>query len=101
LRYDRVLMDDIEKRAEPVNVKKLARQSGGKIEAKTVDVHLRDPIAQAVHDQLEHPRMGHVEGVTAAGIVHVKAAVVLHQTIVGSVVDTTETQGRAELITLA
>ena len=84
-------MDDIEKRAEPVNVMKLARQSGGKIEAKTVDVHLRDPIAQAVHDQLQHSRMGHIEGVAAAGIVHVVARVVLHQTIIGSVVDAAET----------
>ena len=49
----------------------------------------------------EHPRMGHIERVAAAGIVHVVAAVVLHQTIIGSVVDTAETKGRTQLITFA
>ena len=45
--------------------------------------------------------MRHVERVAAAGIVHVVAAVVLHQTIVGSIVDAAETQRRAQLIAFA
>ena len=45
--------------------------------------------------------MRHVERVAAAGIVHVITAVVLHQTIIGGVVDATKTEGRTELIALA
>ena len=43
-------MDDIEKRAETVHFVQFARKRGGEIEAKAVDVHLHDPVAQAVHD---------------------------------------------------
>src|SRR5262245_14259908 len=65
-RNNRVLLDDVEERAKTVDVVELTRQSGGQIEAKPVDVHLGDPITQAVHDQLQNPRMSHVERIAAA-----------------------------------
>ena len=51
-RDDRVLVNDVEERAEPVDFVELPRQSRGQVEAEAVDVHLTDPVAQTVHDQL-------------------------------------------------
>ena len=53
----------------------LAGQRAGQVEAEAVDVHLRHPVAQAVHDELQHARVLHVERVAAAGEVHVVARV--------------------------
>ena len=63
------------KAPQPVDLVQLAGQGAGQIEAEAVDVHLRDPIAQAVHNQLQHARVAHVERVAATGIVHVVAGV--------------------------
>ena len=52
-------MDDVEERPEAIDVMQLPRQRGGQVEAEAVDVHLRHPVAQAVHDQLEHLRVRH------------------------------------------
>ena len=52
LREHRVLVDDVEEGAEPVDLVQLARERGGEVEAEAVDVHLQHPVAQAVHDQL-------------------------------------------------
>ena len=76
LREDRVLVDDVEERAQPVDLVQLAGQRAGQVEAEAVDVHLGDPVAQAVHDELQHARVRHVERVAAAGEVHVVARVV-------------------------
>ena len=43
----RVLMDDVEERAEPIDFPQFARERAGEIEAKTIDVHLRAPNAAA------------------------------------------------------
>ena len=78
----------------------LARQGGGQIEAEAVDVHLLHPVPQAVHDQLQHLRMAHVERIAGARVVHVVARIVGDQAVVGGVVDAAETERRAELIAL-
>ena len=39
------------------------------IEAKAIDMHVADPAAQAVHDQLEHPGLADVQRVAAAAVV--------------------------------
>ena len=67
------------KRGQPVDVVQLARQGGRQIEAEAVDVHLRDPVTQAVHDELQHLRMAHVERVAGAGVIHVVARIVGHR----------------------
>src|SRR5947208_1139548 len=53
----RILMDDVEERGELVDVVELAREHGREIEPKAVDVHVRDPIAQRVHDELDRARV--------------------------------------------
>src|SRR4029078_875679 len=67
LRQDRVLMNDVKERTELVDSMQLTSQSAREIEAEPVDVHLGHPVAQAVHDQLQHARAAHVERVAAAG----------------------------------
>ena len=66
-------MDDVEERAELVDRMQLTSQRARQIEAEPVDVHLQHPVAQAVHDQLQHARAAHVQRVAAAGEVLVVA----------------------------
>ena len=63
-------------------------------------MHLGDPVAQRVHDQLDRVRVPHVEGVAGAGVVHVVALVVLDEAVVGRVVDALEAQRRTEVVAL-
>ena len=86
-------MNDVEKGAQPVDLEELAGQRAGQIEAKAIDMHLRHPIAQAIHDELEHARMSHVERVAAAGEIHVVARILRREPIVGGVVDAAHRQG--------
>ena len=67
---------------------------------ETVDVHLDDPVAQAVHDQLQRVWVGHVEAVAGAGGVVVVGPVVGHEPVVGGVVDALERQDRAQVVAL-
>ena len=46
-------MDHVEEGGEAIHVVELAGEGGGEVEAEAVDVHLEDPVAEAVHDQLE------------------------------------------------
>ena len=72
----RILLDEIEERAEAIDVVQLARQRRREIETEAVHVHVEHPVAQAVHDQLQHVRVHHVQRVAGARVVHVVAAVV-------------------------
>ena len=96
----RILLDDVEERRQPVDVVQLARQRRREVEAEAVDVHLEDPVAQAVHDQLQHVRVPHVQRVAGAGVVHVVPPVVGDQPVVRRVVDALERQRRAQVVAL-
>ncbi len=61
-------------------------------------MHIGDPVAQRVHDQLQHVRLSHVQRVAGAGVVHVIALVVLHQPVVRRVVDAAEGQHRTLVV---
>ena len=52
----RVLLDQVEEGRQPVDLVKLPGQAGGQIEAEPVDVHVEHPVAQRVHDELQHVR---------------------------------------------
>ena len=95
-----VLVDHVEEGAEPVDVVELAGEGGCQVEAEAVHVHLEDPVAQAVHDELEDAGMGHVERVPAPRVVHVVAPLVGHQPVVGRVVDAPEREGGSEVVAL-
>src|SRR6185437_512076 len=98
LRDQRVLIDDVEERRQAIDLMQFARERGGEIEAETIDVHFRDPVTEAVHDQLEDLRMADVQGVAGARVIHVIARLVLHEAIVSGVVDAFETESRPEVV---
>ena len=60
----------------------------------------RPPVAQAVGDHLDHPRMSEVEGISGAGIVDVIARLVRQEPVVRNVVDAFEGKRRTALVAL-
>src|SRR6202034_1282786 len=101
LRENGILVNDVEKRAEAIDIVKFAGKGAGKIESEAIDVHFEDPVAEAVHDHLQDARVGHVEGVSAAGEIHVEARVFGGEAIVGGVVDAPPGEGWAHLVAFA
>jgi hypothetical protein len=93
-------VDRVEEARAGVELVRLPRQGRGKVEAEAVDPHLGHPVAQGVHDQLEHRRVAGIERVAGAGVVQVVAGLVRLQLVVGSVVDAAEGEGRAEVVAL-
>ena len=59
----------------------VARQDGREIEAKAVDMHLGDPITQAILDQPAHDRLIGVQCVAAAGVISVTRFVLLEDVV--------------------
>ena len=94
----RVLPAGIEEAAALVEAVVLAREDGAEVEAEAVDVHVLDPVAQAVGDHLQHARVRQVQRVPGAGVVDVVARLVLEQAVVRVVVDALEGEGRAEMV---
>ncbi len=95
---DRVLLNQIEERAQPVDVVELAGKRGGQVEPETVHVHLEHPVAQRVHDQLQGVRMPGVEAVAGAREVLVELQVTVEKPVVGGVVDAAEVERRPEVV---
>jgi hypothetical protein len=52
-RQRRVLINGVEERAQLIDVLEFSRERRREIEAKPVHVHLGDPVAQAVHEDLQ------------------------------------------------
>src|SRR5690606_37513946 len=77
LRQNRVLMDDAEEGALGIEIGRIAGDGGSEIEAETVDIHFRHPIAETVHNHLQNARMNGVYAVSASGVVHVVARIFL------------------------
>ena len=75
-------------------------KDGREIEAKSVNVHLRDPVSQTVQDHPAHNWLVSVEGVASATVVGVLAAVTF-KNIVSLVFQPTETKTRPEMIALS
>jgi len=97
---DRVLVDDVEEGGQAIHLVELARQGGGEVEAEAVDVHLRHPVTQRVHDELQHGGGAHEEGVPGPGGVEVVPLVLVDEPVVGRVVDPPEGQRGAHVVAL-
>ena len=98
---DRVLLDHVEERGEPVDVVQRARERGGEVEAETVDVHLEHPVPQAVHHAAAARGDAACSSVfPRARVVDVVAPVALGEPVVGLVVDAFERQHRPETVAL-
>lgn len=78
----------------------LTREGRGEVEPEAVDVHLRHPVPQRVHEQLEHVGVPHEEGVTGARRVEVVRLVLVDEAVVGSVVDAAEAERGAQVVAL-
>src|SRR5262249_16807347 len=65
------------------------------------DVHLLNPVPQAVHYELQCSRVSHVQRVAAPGEIVVIAPVSIHQPVKRSIINPSETQCRSELISFA
>ncbi len=97
---DRILLDEVEERGQSVDLVELPCQGRGQIEPESVDVHIGDPVAQRVHDELEDMRMTDPHAVAGAGVVHVVARIVLYQPIVGGIVDSAEAEHGTHVVPL-
>ena len=64
-------MNDVEEGAELVDIVQFASKRRSQIEPKPIDVHLLNPIAQAVHDQLQHSWRLHIKGITASRVIFI------------------------------
>jgi len=85
LAQHRVLAHCAEEAAFLVEPVAFAGQDGAEVEAEPIHVHLRHPVAQAVHHQLDDARVRQVERVSGAGVVDVIAFLVGQQAVVGPV----------------
>ena len=74
-----------------------ARQRGGEVEAEAVDMHLFDPVAEAVHYELKHARLGQIEAVAGVGIVDAAARIMGIQPVIDGVIQPSQRQGRPRL----
>ena len=70
------------------------------IEPEAVHVHVEDPVPQRVHDHLEHVRVPHEQSVPVAAVVEITAPVVVHQPVVGGVVDAAQGQRGPRVVAL-
>ena len=101
VRERRVLAQRVEEAAVRVEAGRFPSERDAEVEAEAVDVELVHPVAQRIHDQLDHARMRRVDRVAAAGVVDAVARVVGHQAVVARVVDAAKRQRRAALALLA
>ena len=92
----RVLPERIEKPGTGVEAVAVAPERDTEIEAETVDVERRDPVAQRIHHHLQHARMREVQRVAGAGIIDAMAPVARHQTVIARIVEPAKRQGRPE-----
>src|SRR5437588_10160715 len=76
----------------------ISRQGRCQIETKSVHVHFENPIAQAVHHQLERAWMEQVKRVARAGEIQIKTRIIRTQPIVSEIVDPAETKRRPEMV---
>ena len=86
----RVLVNEIEECGESVDLGKLAGKGGGKVETEAVHVHLRHPVAQRIHDELEDLRGAHEQRIARARRVEVVLTIPVHEAVVRGVVDAAE-----------
>jgi hypothetical protein len=93
-------MNDVEKRTETIDFMEFPGEGSRKVEAKAVHVHFQNPVAQTIHDQLQHTRMPHVQRVSGSRIVLVIARIARYQAVIRAVVDPFQRKRRAQMIAL-
>jgi len=79
-------MNDVEKSAQAIYLPQLTGERSGKIKSESVDMHVQDPVSQAIHDQLKRVRMSTIERIAATGKIDIMEPVGL-ETVICGVVD--------------
>ena len=54
-------MDDVKEGAEPVDLVEFPGQCTGQIKSEPINMHISDPVSEAVHDELERAGVSNVE----------------------------------------
>ena len=98
LRQHGILVNDVEECSKLVDGMQLTSQRAREIEAEPVDVHLDDPVPQAVHDELQHAWIPHVQRVATTGEVLIEARLIRLEPVVRRVVDAAQRQRRSLVI---
>ena len=91
-------MNDFKEGVQFVHAFVITRQGRSQIESKSVDMHLENPIAQAVHHQLQRAWMQQVKGVARAGEIQIETRIIGLQSVISGIIDAAEAQRRPELI---
>ncbi len=89
-----ILMERRQPPRAPIKRAVITGQGRRKIEAKAVDLHLLDPIAQAVHHQAQGLGMAEIQAVAAATRVGVTSRVLDIEAVISGVVKAAQAQGR-------
>ena len=92
------MLDDVKERSHLIDAMRGARQTRSCVEAEAVDMHLFNPVAQTIEDELKRARVHHVWGVTTTRIIAVIAEVLGHQIVVTGVINATKAQSRPKLV---
>jgi hypothetical protein len=68
-------VDDVEERGQAIYLPAITGQPAGEVEAEAIDVHLHEPVAQAIHNELKNVWVGNIETVAAASEVNIMPAI--------------------------
>jgi len=78
----------------------ISAQNGREVEAKTIDVHVHNPVTEHKHDELSDDGMACVERIPGTGKVLVVAAAVLLQHIEDRILNATQADRGSRFISL-
>ena len=74
------------------------RDTGSQVEAETVDVHLLDPVAQAVNDHPPDDRLVAVDRMATTGVVYVLGWVLGVENVIRWVIQAAQRESRSMLV---
>ena len=97
----RVLCDGRQQRRAGVKATCAPPQSGGQIEAKSIEAGPLRPCPQAIHGEAHDVRAVQRQNIAAAGIVDIARRVFRIQPVIAGIVEAAQAQGRAKFIALS
>ena len=99
IREDGILVDDVEKGSEAIHLPQFPRQRAREIETEAIDMHFLNPVAEGIHDELEHTRVGDIQGISAAREIDVARSVGI-ESVVAGIVDAAHGEDGAGVVAL-
>ena len=99
-RDHRILLHQVKEGGPHVHVVLLPGERRGEVEPEPVHMHLRHPVPQRLHDELQDPWAGHIRPIPTRAVVEVAALVGVGEPVVGGVVNAAERQRCAPVVAL-